>query len=69
MIPKALKLWLKLFCVWLILDSEFLIFMEKEMATHSSILSGKSHGWRSLVDYSPWSRKESDTTENYFVYD
>ena len=24
---------------------------------------GKSHGWRSLVDYSPWGRKESDTTE------
>ena len=26
-------------------------------------LSGKSHGQRSLVDYSPWDRKESDTTE------
>ena len=26
-------------------------------------LSGESHGWRSLVDYSPWSHKESDTTE------
>ena len=26
-------------------------------------LSGKSHGWRSLVGYSPWGRKESDTTE------
>ena len=24
---------------------------------------GKSHGRRSLVGYSPWSRKESDTTE------
>ena len=22
-----------------------------------------SHGWRSLVGYSPWDRKESDTTE------
>ena len=43
--------------------------MEKEMATHSSILPGKSHGWRSLVDYSPQGRKESDTTEKYFVYD
>ena len=28
--------------------------LEKEMATHSSILPGKSHGWRSLVGYSPW---------------
>ena len=24
---------------------------------------GKSHGWRSLVGYSPWDWKESDTTE------
>ena len=23
----------------------------------------KSHGWRNLVGYSPWGRKESDTTE------
>ena len=28
-----------------------------------ALLPGKSHGWRSLVGYSPWSRKESDTTE------
>ena len=27
------------------------------------ILPGKSHGQRSLVDYSPWSLEESDTTE------
>ena len=26
-------------------------------------LSGESHGWRSLVGYSPWGREESDTTE------
>src|SRR5574337_504401 len=26
-------------------------------------LPGKSHGWRSLVGYSPWGRKKSDTTE------
>ena len=31
--------------------------LEKEMATHSSIHS------RSLVGYSPWGHKESDTTE------
>ena len=34
--------------------------LEKGMATHSSILG---HGQKSLVDYSPWSHKESDTTE------
>ena len=33
------------------------------MATHSSILPGKSHGQRSLEDYSPWDRRESDMTE------
>ena len=27
------------------------------------LLPGKSHGWRSLVGYSPWCCKESDTTE------
>ena len=37
--------------------------LEKEMATHSSILAGKSHGWRNLVGYSPWGCKESDTAE------
>ena len=28
------------------------------------LLPGKSHGRRSLVGHSPWSRKESDTTEH-----
>ena len=27
------------------------------------LLPGKSHGRRSMVGYSPWGRKESDTTE------
>jgi len=27
------------------------------------LLPGKSHGWRSLVGFSPWGHKESDTTE------
>ena len=37
--------------------------LEKEMAIHSSILPGKSHGQRSLVGCRPWGRKESDMTE------
>ena len=38
--------------------------LEKEMATHSSTRAWeKSHGWRSLVGYSPWGCKEPDTTE------
>ena len=40
--------------------------LEKEMATHSSILpwnswNTRSNGWRSLVGYSPWGCKELDT--------
>ena len=35
--------------------------LEKEMATHSS--TGKSHGWMSLVGYSPWGHKELERTE------
>ena len=38
-------------------------FLEEEMATHSRILPGESHGQRSLVGDSPWGRKESDATE------
>ena len=37
--------------------------LEEEMATHSSILAGESHGRRSLAGYSPRGHKESDTTE------
>ena len=37
--------------------------LEKGMATHSSILAGKSHGQRMLVGYSPWGRKELNMTE------
>ena len=38
------------------------------------LLPGRSHGRRRVVDYSPWGRKESDTTErphfhfNAYVY-
>ena len=31
--------------------------LEKEMATHSRSLPGKSHGQRSLAGYSPWGHK------------
>ena len=36
--------------------------LEKEMATHSRFLPGKSHGQRNLEGYSPRGHKESDTT-------
>ena len=31
-------------------------------------LPGKSHGQRSLVGYSPWGRKELDTTEQLHTH-
>ena len=37
--------------------------LEKEMATSPVFLSGKSHGQKSLEGYSPWGRKESNSTE------
>ena len=38
------------------------------MATHSVFLPGESPGQRSLVGYSPWGHKESDTTERLSVH-
>ena len=36
--------------------------LEKEMAPPPVLLPEKSHGWRSVVGYSPWGHKESDMT-------
>ena len=38
--------------------------LEKEMAAHYCTLAWKTPWTRSLVGYSPWVRKESDTTES-----
>ena len=37
--------------------------MKKEMEPTPVFLPGKSHGQRSLVGYSSWGHKESDTAE------
>ena len=37
--------------------------LEKEMATHSSILAWKIPWTEELVGYSPWGHKESDMTK------
>ena len=42
--------------------------LEKEMATHSSILARKSHGQRNLAGYSPWGYTESDMTEQLNIF-
>ena len=36
---------------------------KKGMTMHSVLLPRESHGQRSLVGYSPWGHKKSDTTE------
>ena len=41
--------------------------LEKEMANHSSTLAWKIPWRESMVGYSPWSRKESDTTERLYL--
>ena len=43
--------------------------LEKEMATHSSILAWKIPWTEDLVDYCPWGRKESDTTAQFYLSD
>ena len=42
--------------------------LEKEMAIHSSTITWKIPWTESLVGYSPWGRKESDTTERLHFY-
>ena len=37
--------------------------LEEEMVTTPVFLSGESHGQKSVVGYSPWGYKESDTTK------
>ena len=39
------------------------IYQRRQWHPTPVLLPGKSHGWRSLVGYSPWCRTESDTTE------
>ena len=39
------------------------LFWRRKWQPTPVFLPGESHGQRSLVGYSPWGRKESDTTE------
>ena len=38
-------------------------FRRRQWQPTPVLLPGKSHGWRSLVGYSPWGHEESDMTE------
>ena len=40
-----------------------MIYWRRQWHPTPVLLSGKSHGWRSLVGCSPWGRKESDMTK------
>ena len=47
-------------------EAELLSHNLPSMCTSSSPLNSRApsdHGWRSLAGYSPWGRKELDTTE------
>ena len=39
--------------------------LEEEMVIYSSILTGKSHGQRSLAGHSPWGRKSRTLLSDY----
>ena len=43
------------------------IFWRRKWQPTPVFLPGKSHGRRKLVGYSPWGRKESDTTERHLL--
>ena len=52
---------------YLVINKIFMFYLwklEKGMATHSNILVENPHGQRSLVGYSPWGHKESDSTKH-----
>ena len=53
------------FLILLFLDfsAAILIYWRRKWHPTPVLLPGKSHGRRSLVGYSPWGRRESDTTE------
>ena len=45
-----------------------LLYWRRKSQPTPVFLPGESHGWRSLVGYSPWGRKESDTTEQIHTH-
>ena len=49
------------------LGAPFLLWRRKWQST-PVFLPGESHGWRSLVGYSLWGRKESDMTERLHLH-
>ena len=52
----------------LVFFHSILYFWRRKWQSTPALLPGKSHGRRSLIGYSPWGRKESDTTERLHYY-
>ena len=44
------------------------ILWRRKWQSNPVFLPGESHGWRSLIGYSPWGRKELDTTEQLHLH-
>ena len=55
------------FSGWVCLPMQEILWRRKWQPT-PVLLPGKSHGWKNLVGYSPWGRKESDTMERLHLY-
>ena len=51
-------------CTFLLIRSRSTAKLEKEMATHSSILAWKTPWTGSLADCSPWDGEESEVAED-----
>ena len=50
------------------LNSSMKTYQRRQWHPTPVLLPGKSHGWRSLVGYSPWGCKESDMTERFHFH-
>ena len=53
----------KKLCFWNYYESINIYCWRRQWHPTPALLPGKSHGWRSLVGYSPWGSEELDTTE------
>ena len=49
--------------IQLFLNLHMMKLWRRQWQPTPALLHGKSNGWRSLVDYSPWGRKELDRAE------
>ena len=60
-----MQLWISAKCYFYIFNIVITAMHIRRRQWHPTpvLLPGKSHGWRSLVGYSPWGCKESDMTE------